>query len=441
MTNELKAHILTPLYKPVIIIGGGPAGLSLSYFLQKRGIEHLILEKGQVGESWRRQRWDSLRLTGPNWLFYLPGSPYSGDDPDGFMDKHDVVAFLEKYAQQIEAPLRCGIQVKSISAKPESNGFAIETTTNDYYEADHVIAATGIFQSPRVPTFSENLPSDIFQIAPTSYRRPDLLPAGAVLVVGSGESGSQIAEDLRHSGRSVYLSVGHSTWLPRFYRGKDFAWWFNEMGHFDEAIIQFRQGMTIKTEEGLQAVGSDSGHDVNLHTLVRDGVALLGRLEDIANGKLLFASDLHDRLVEADNKAMEAKAKIDAFIKTKQLDVLPDDWTHYADAYSALSDEPILELDINKAGIKTILWATGHQPDFSYVKLPVFDDMSRLIHDRWLTPFPGFYFFSLPLLIERCGIEAKYLASVIESRITDSATTTTGEPRTLKYKQNNARPL
>src|SRR5262245_11789932 len=270
----------------VVVVGGGQAGLAMSYCLTQQGREHIVLEQDRVAESWRSKRWDSLRLIAPNWSLRLPGYTYPSEDPDGFMGKDEVVAHLETYARSFGAPVQEGIRVAAIAYDPTGSGFLVRTT-NEPYRARQVALATGALQQPRVPACAADLPLSIAQVVAPAYRNPQQLPPGAVLVVGSGETGCQIAEELVRSGRSVFLCVGRGWWLPRRYRGRDTTAWARLLGWFERTVDDLPPGVRTG-QTNPQFTGSEGGHDLNAHTLTREGVRLLGRLLGVRDGKVVL---------------------------------------------------------------------------------------------------------------------------------------------------------
>ena len=409
-----------------VVIGGGQAGLAMSYCLTQRGFEHIVLERNRLVESWRSKRWDSLTLVAPNWTLDLPGFAYDGLDPDGFMSKDEVVAFLERYAASFDAPLQTGTAVRAVANDPAGNGYILETDRTTF-RAKSVVIATGEYQLPKVPLSSANLSPRVAQVAAFDYRHPDALPTGAVLVVGSGESGCQIAQELRDAGRAVYLSTGTTGWIPREYRAKDGVYWAIEVGVFDQTVDTQPPGRPKYV--GPQSTGRDGGHDLNLHTLARDGVVLLGRLEGIDAETVTFASDLHENIGASDEFALGFCTAVDEYIEANGLDAPVEEIPRYSDAYERSSADPILELDLVATGIAVVTWATGYRPDFGWVRVPVLDDLGYPIHDRGVTRWPGLYFLGLDWLYKMksgtflgIGEDAEYLATAIAQR---SLSTTT----------------
>lgn len=404
-----------------LIIGGGQAGLALSFYLTQQRRAHVVLERGRVAETWRSQRWDSFTLVTPNWMTQLPGFPSQGADPDGFLSRDKVVSFLEHYAQSFQAPLHTGIQVTDVWQKPSGNGYLVETS-EDTFEAANVVLATGGFPRPKLPQASSTIPVNIMQLHSSQYYRPGRLPSGAVLVVGSGQSGSQIAEELHQSGRQVYLCVSRCGRSPRHYRGKDVMWWVNQMGGYDRTVDSLPSPeSTFACHPDLS--GKDGGHEINLRQLASEGVILLGHLVAIQGSRAVVAPDLEENLRRADDQATQLTHAIDNFVLRTGMDVPIDSSAEDASAVWVPPAEPILEIDLYAAGVSTVIWATGFQIDFGWVHVPVFDEAGAPLHQRGITSSPGLYFLGLPWLYKEksallfgIGEDAAYLASAIESR-------------------------
>jgi putative flavoprotein involved in K+ transport len=403
-----------------VIIGGGQAGLSLSYYLTQQRRAHVVLERGRPAETWRSQRWDSFTLVTPNWMTQLPGFTYQGEDPDGFLSHDEIVLTLEGYAQSFRAPLRCGIQATSVRLEAEGNGYLVETSDGSF-EASNVVLATGGFPHPRLPQVSTAIPVNIKQLHSSQYRRPGRLPSGAILVVGSGQSGSQIAEELHQSGRQVYLCVSRCGRSPRRYRGKDVMWWVNQMGGYDRTVDSL-PSPAARFVCHPDLTGKDGGHEINLRQLASDGVVLLGRLQAIQGSRAILAPDLEENLGRADAQAMQLMQAIDNFVLRTGMDVPVDNSSEDALPVWIPPAEPILEQDLYAAGVSTIIWATGFRLDFGWVHVPVFDEAGAPLQQRGVTSSPGLYFLGLPWLYKEksallfgIGEDAAYLASAIES--------------------------
>lgn len=400
-----------------IIVGAGQAGLSTSYYLIQQGREHIILEQAdQVAEPWRK-RWDSFTLITPNWTVRLPGAEYQGDSPDSFMPRDEVVTYFEEYIEQFKMPIKFGFRVTSV--EPIEAGYLV-TTDQGEFESSNVVIATGMYQHPRIPPFSANLSAEINQLHSHEYRNPEALPAGAVLVVGSAQSGCQIAEELFQEGRKVYLSVGRAGRLPRRYRGKDITWWLEEIGFTDRTIDQF-PSPKVKFAGSAHGTGKDGGHTINLHQFARDGVVLLGHIQSVQEDRILLAPDLKENLANADKGEAEFLKEIDNYIEKSGLDVPEETLPELRDGYEA---EVILELDLKSAGITSVIWATGFKFDFSLVKLPVFDEDGYPVQKRGVTEYPGLYFIGLQFLhtiksglLSGVGDDAAHIVSDLTSKI------------------------
>ncbi|MEO1523028.1 MAG: NAD(P)-binding domain-containing protein, partial [Cyanobacteria bacterium J06633_2] len=269
----------------VIIVGGGQAGLSISYCLQQRQIEHLVFEKHRIGESWRSKRWDSFCLVTPNWQCQLPGHAYGGDDPEGFLNKNEIVEYIESYARSFDPPVHEGVEVFRVRKNPISDMFEVSTSLGEF-TADQIVIATGGYHRPRIPTMAQRLPDDIQQIHSSEYKKPEALPDGAVLVVGTGQSGCQIAEDLHLAGRQVHLCVGSAPRSPRRYRGKDVVDWLDRMGYYDLSIDEHPQGEKVRTKTNHYVTGRGGGREIDLRHFALQGMQLYGRLQDIQGDRL-----------------------------------------------------------------------------------------------------------------------------------------------------------
>jgi len=382
-----------------VIIGGGHAGLTMSYFLSQLGQEHVILERGRVGERWRSERWDSFHFQFPNWTIELPGFKYQCDDPDAFAPGHEVVRFLDGYAVFIKAPMRCGVAVASLEQGSRAGRYLIQTQDGTI-EATNVVIATGPFQLPAIPPVRVQVPPDLFQVHTSKYRNSDQLPSGAVLIVGSGSSGCQIAEDLTQGGRRVYLSVGRHRRVPRRYRGRDFGWWGSIMGVWDHTVDMLPSPQA-KNDPVPLLTPANGGHDVDLRRMATDGVTLLGRLQAISGSRLIIADDLKKNLVEGDLRFTDYKKSVDNYVSKTGLDAPAETSSDNGVAEPDEVLRPILEIDLKAAGISSIVWATGFRYDLDWVKLPVFDDAGEPVHQRGVTILPGIYFLGIRWLYKR----------------------------------------
>ena len=402
----------------VVIIGGGQAGLALSYCLTEQGRPHIVLEQARIAESWRSKRWDSLRLIAPNWSLRLPGFQYQGDEPDSFMSKNEVVAQLETYASSFNAPVREGVRVSAVERDATGVRFLVQTEAGVYCAAQ-VVIATGALQRPSVPDYAPDLPAHVAQFVPYTYRNPAALPPGAVLVVGSGQSGCQIAEELRRAGRTVYLSVSRSWGMSRRYRGQDASFWFRAVGWFSQTVDDLPPG----ARAGLpnpQLTGTAGGHDLTISTLAHEGVVLLGRLQDIRDGKAIFAPDLAASLAWGDAQTRRYLTTIDDHIREHDLDAPEERLPNCLVPLEVSARTAAEKLDLAEADIGAVVWATGYRPDLDWVRLPVLDADGYPIQRRGVTAEPGLYFLGLDWLYKRSsGLfggmadDAVYLASVM----------------------------
>ncbi len=399
-----------------IIVGAGQGGLSTSYYLMQQGREHIILEQAdQVAEAWRK-RWDSFTLITPNWTIRLPGAEYQGDDPDGFMARDEVITYFEEYIEQFKMPIRFGIRMTSV--EPMEAGYLVSTDKGEF-ESANVVIATGFNQQPRIPPFGSNLSAEIFQLHSSVYRNPEALPAGAVLVVGSAQSGCQIAEELYQRGINVYLSVSRAGRFPRRYRGKDITRWLDEIGFSDRTVDQL-PSPKAKFQASAHGTGKDGGHTINLHQFARDGVVLLGHIQSVQEDQIVLAPDLKENLANTDKIEADIIKGIDNYIEKSGQDVPIDPLPELSDGFQ---EELISELDLKSAGITSVIWATGYKFDFSLVKLPIFDEDGYPVQKRGVTGYAGLYFIGLPFLhtiksglLSGVGDDAAHVASSIATR-------------------------
>lgn len=399
-----------------IIIGGGQAGLSTSYFLCQIGHEHLVLERAsQAGNVWRNDRWDSFTLLTPNWSIKLPGMSYTGNNPNGFMRREELVAYFEKYIENFELPVQYNISVTEVTQLEDSEAWLVKTN-HRMFQAKNVVVATGQFQTPKVPEFSANIPERVLKIHSGQYRNPGQLPDGAVLIVGSAQSGTQIAEELHQSGRTVYLCVGSAPRVPRRYRGRDIFEWLADTG-FVDATVDKLPSPRAKFAGNPHLSGRDGGRTINLHVFARDGVRLLGHLIDAEDGKIRLLPDLKESLARCDKAEADITGMIDQFIQRNGISAPPETLPKHQDGYEV---EEITELDLKAANTNTIIWAMGYDFDYSLVKLPVTDKDGYPIQQRGVTSYPGLYFIGLSWLHKRkspllmgVGEDADYIASHI----------------------------
>lgn len=405
----------------VIVIGAGGAGLSASYHLTRLGIAHTVLERGQIGDNWLRERWDSFHLVNPNWALRLHGFEYAGDEPDSYLSRAETVKLLEDYAQTFGAPVRTGVEIKSLErACPD--GYILRSDQGDIV-ADNVIVATGAFGRPSFPAGKDKIAGRVKQLHSSEYKNAGELPDGAVLVVGSGQSGAQIMEDLFDSGRKVYLSVSKAGRRPRRYRGKDSSWWNNEMGGFDRTINDV-PSLNVRFGSSSHTSGTKGGHNIYLRAFARDGVTLLGRFKSADGEHVKFRDDLHESLDAADDYARKWREGVDKYIKERDMDMPVEEQPDPPGLDRYPEGEPPTVLNLREAGISTVIWATGYRYDFSWIKLPVGGDRGFPVQRRGVTAWPGLYFTGLHWMYSAksaqfigVGEDAQYVAEHIAARI------------------------
>jgi putative flavoprotein involved in K+ transport len=399
-----------------LIIGGGQAGLAMSEHLSKRGASHLILERHRIAERWRSERWDSLVANGPAWHDRFPGMEFTDTDPDSFPTKNQIVDYFEAYAKQICAPIRCGTEVKDLKSKADGSGF-YATTSAGTLEATNVVVATGPFQRPIIPPVVP-AGSPIIQIHSSGYRNPGQLPDGAVLVVGAGASGAQIADELLRAGRDVYLSVGPHNRPPRRYRGRDFVWWLGVLGQWDaKAASPGTEHVTIAVS------GAKGGHTVDFREYAARGMTLVGRADACQDGVMHFLPDLQRNLARGDADYLSVLDAADAYVARNGLDLPQEPAARRFAPDPPCVTDPISRMDLAQTGIRSIIWATGYALDFGWLKVDAFDDEGRPAHQRGVSRVPGLYFLGLSWLSRRAspfiwGVwhDAEYLAREISVR-------------------------
>lgn len=411
------------MHIPVAIIGAGQAGLACSHELTRLRVPHVVLEKGTaVGHAWRAQRWDSFSLVTPNWMTRLPGKRYDGAEPDGFMPRTEFIRWLEDYATSFRAPVRTSVEVTRLS--PQQDGFALATPSG-VLEAENVVVATATYQSERVPAVASSLPSTIHQVHAGRYRNPESLPEGAVLVVGSAQSGCQIAEEIQLSGRQVYLATGTAGRLPRRYRGGDANLWQDRMGLLDRTPDMLASP-SDRFRGDPHLTGTRGGRTLNLHTFARMGMRLLGKFLGAEGATLRFANDLGTNLAFADDYAAKFQASVDQYILRQGLEApAPDDGNSDFGGPQRAGAPPSPEsVDLGKTPIRSVVWATGFRFDFSWIDAPCLDAQGYPATDRGVSPCPGLYFLGLNWLYKRksgilygVGDDAEHLAPIIARRV------------------------
>jgi putative flavoprotein involved in K+ transport len=404
-----------------VIIGGGQAGLATSYHLTRLNREHIVLEKAAgAGNSWRNDRWDSFTLVTPNWTFRLPGAEYDGDEPHGFMPRDEIVNRLEQYVSGFGLPVQFQTEVLSVEPVLSNRGFRVRTR-DELFISENVVTATGLFQKPKFPALAKHLSPVINQLSSGQYRNPQELPPGAVLVVGSAQSGCQIAEELYQSGRRVYLCVGSAGRAPRRYRGRDIFEWLNDSGFMDRTVDKL-ESPREKFQANPHVSGARGGHSINLHQFARDGVVLLGRLESADDKTVRLAPNLKEKLAYADQFEVELVKLIDQYIEREEITAPAEELPQMRDGYEV---QELTELDLQAAGVTTVIWATGYQFDFSMTKFPVFDNDGYPVNKRGMTVTQGLYFVGLPWLYTQgsgllfgVGQDAAYIAKAIAGKPT-----------------------
>ncbi len=405
-------------YISVIIIGGGQAGLCASYCLRQRGVDdHIILEKHRIGHSWREERWDSFCLVTPNHQCRLPGHHYDGSDPEGFMVKDEIVDYIERYAAKFRPPVLEGITVTSVTKR---DGYFYVTTDHGNWYCDDVIVAIGGFHTPFVPPGAERIPDSIAQIHSAAYRRPAQIPAGETLIVGSGQSGVQIMEDLHLEGRKVHLCLGNAPRSPRRYRGKDAVTWLEEMGYYKTTIAAHPDKAKAINGTNHYLTGRDGGHEIDLRKFALAGVKLYGFVEGIDFEKLTIRQDLAAKLDSADRSYNGICQRIDDYLAHAGI-AAPEE-PHYSPVWVPESEPTALNFAENN--ITSIVWCIGFQPNFKFIKLPVFNMRGFPETDRGVTEIPGLYFLGLPwqhtwgsARFSGIAEDADYLAMKIQASI------------------------
>ncbi len=395
-----------------IVVGAGHSGLAMSRCLAERAIDHIILERGEVAHSWRTERWDSLRLLTPNWQSRLPGYEYRGDDPDGYRTLPEVIAFIAGYAKAIAAPVWTHTRVTSVRASDD--GYLLCTENGDWH-CRALVLASGACNIARVPAFAAAAPGAIAQITAQQYRNPDQLADGGVLVVGASASGTQIAYELQRSGRPVVLSVGEHIRAPRLYRGRDLEWWMDAAGVLDERYDQMEDITRARRVPSLQLAGTPDRSTLDLNALSAIGVKLAGRLAGItADGKAQFAGSLRNMCALSDLKMNRLLDLIDDWARGNGIQAEPPERL----PPTRVEDAPPLGIDLQAGRIKTIVWATGFRPDYSWLELPVLDRKGQIRHDGGVVAAPGLYLMGTPFLrrrkstlIDGAGDDARELAA------------------------------
>jgi putative flavoprotein involved in K+ transport len=401
----------------VVVIGGGQAGLSMSYCLKQMGIDHLVIERHRIAHEWREKRWDSFCLVTPNWQCRLPGFPYAGPDPHGFMKKDEIVRYIESYVASFDPPVIEGVSVQAVRVGPGGK-FEVDTTAGTC-TADQVVIAVGGYHVPTIPRVAERLPPGVTQLCSGEYKNAAVLPEGEVLVVGTGQSGAQIAEDLHLAGRKVHLCLGGAPRTARFYRGRDVVDWLEDMGYYRMPVHDHPMKERVRAKANHYVTGRDGGRDIDLRKFAKEGMRLYGRLVDIRDGKAHFGGDLRKSLDQADAAAESIKTTIDGFIESKGITAPTE--PRYTPVWQP-SEEP-RDLDLVSGNISAVVWSIGFHADYRWVEIPVFDGKGYPSHRRGVSSQPGLFFLGLPWLytwgsgrFSGVADDAAYLAAQIQGR-------------------------
>lgn len=415
---------------PVAIIGGGQAGLSVSWYLGRQGIDHLVIEAQTPVHAWTDTRWDNFTLVTPNWHCRLPGYSYSGSDPDGFMKRDEVVEWLNGWLDTFTPPLRIHTRVTKLRQAVDG-GFELTLLSDGAEEvitADDVVIATGGYPLPVIPPFARTLDPAVMQIHSEEYKNADQLPDGAVMVVGTGQSGAQIAEDLHLAGREVHLAMGKAPRVARTYRGRDCMTWLSDMGLYDVGVKEYPGGQAAREKTNHYVTGRDGGRDIDLREFANQGMKLYGLLEDGKDSVLKFAPTLADSLDSADAVYNSICGDIDRHIEREGIDAPPA--TRYEPVWEP-AEEPA-SLDLGAAGVTSVVWAIGYRPDYRWIEASVFDGGGRPMQSRGITSVPGLAFIGLPWMytwgsgrfhgIDR---DAAHIAASIIDRIAPEQNTVT----------------
>ncbi|MEM5330515.1 NAD(P)/FAD-dependent oxidoreductase [Paraburkholderia sp. JHI2823] len=377
-----------------LVIGAGQAGVAMSEHLGRSGVPHLVLERDRIAERWRTSRWDSLVANGPAWHDRFPGMEFEGLHPDAFAPKEQVADYFVAYARKFNAPVRTGVEVTSVERIQGRSGFTV-ATSNGTFEANRVVVATGPFQRPVIPAIAPKDPH-LTQMHSADYRNPAQLPDGAVLVVGAGSSGTQIAEELRRAGRTVYLSVGPHDRPPRAYRNRDFCWWLGVLGEWDKEVAgPGREHVTIAVS------GAYGGRTIDFRRLAHEGMTLVGVTKSFDNGIVTFDQDLAENLKRGDDNLMSLLDAADGYVERNGIDLPEDSEARFIPPDPECVTHPLRELDLAKSGVKTIIWATGYAVDYSWLHVDAFDEQGKPKHQRGVSKEPGVYFLGLPWLSRR----------------------------------------
>ncbi len=412
-----------------VIVGAGQAGLGVSYFLQRAGRQHVVFERGRIGESWLAQRWGSFQLNTPNFMNVLPGLHYAGPETDGFWRRDELVHYFQGYVEHFHLPVRTGVTVVSIERAADEQRFIVKTKANgqreEFVTSRSVVIASGSLQTPKFPATRSRLPHDIAQLHSADYRSATALPPGAIVIVGSGQSGCQIAEDLLSAGRTVYICTSKVGRAPRRYRGRDLLEWWVDMKHLDVTFASLKDKAVSRAAQPQISGLGRYGHTVSLQQLARQGAVILGRLLDVEASTLVLSDEATAHVRYADEFSQQLKSGVDSYLAQAGITPPPleDDPADVPDP-QAECVSPLRQLNLREAQVSTIIWATGFTADFSWIHLPILDAEAKPIHQRGISPVPGVYFIGFPWLSSRksgiiYGIEedAHYIADAIAEQL------------------------
>lgn len=412
-----------------VVVGAGQAGLGLSYYLTRDRLQHIVLERGRIGETWLSQRWESFKLNTPNLMNALPGFPYDGPEPHAFCESSELVGYFQRYVKEFQLPVQTGARVFSVKQAENDERYIIETENNGQVEepifSRSIIIASGVQNVPRYPPLKTQIPPRITQLHTAHYRSASALPAGAVVVVGSGQSGCQIVEDLLSAGRTVYLCTSKVGRVPRHYRGRDLLEWWVDMKNLDITYDSLAdKSISRAAQPQISGVGP-YGHTLSLQRLARQGAVVLGHLQDVEASSLVLSDDAAANIRFADEFSRQTKEGIDTFVKNKGI-TAPQPEDDPADMPDSLAEcaSPQQRLNLHQADVSTIIWATGFKPDLNWIHLPVLDAEGKLLHQRGVSPLRGLYFIGFPWLISRkSGIiygvkeDAHFIADTISAQL------------------------
>ena len=412
-----------------VIVGAGQAGLGVSYFLQQNGNRHVVFEQGRIGESWLSGRWESFQLNTPNARNILPGLPYDGPEPDGFWRTDELVDYFQGYVDRFQLPVQTGVRVTSVERGADQEGFIVKTKRQDQAEESiagrAVVVASGIQRVPKFPAMRSKLPADIFQLHTSDYRNAEGLPSGAVVVVGSGQSGCQITEDLLSAGRTVYLCTSKVGRVPRRYRGRDLVEWWVDTKFWDVTYDSLQdKSISRAAQPQISGLGR-YGHSLSLQYLAGQGAVILGRLLDIESDALILGDEAAAHIHFADEFSQRVKNDIDAYLERMNITPPPlEEDSADAPDPEAKCVSPLRQLDLRDANVSAVIWSTGFTGDFSWIHLPILDDQNKPVHKRGISPERGLYFVGFPWLNSRksgilygIGEDAHYIANAIQEQL------------------------